>query len=163
LTALSQNLNEAWTLLRKNDVAIDLMRTVFYQGRDPTSKAAWMAAIEAAPKLLSELQEAAAHLRKLETAATQAARDARRKAGRPQGSSTMPSDHIIVLAALFRKATGRIPGSGPGPFASFVAAFLEAVGRSIAFDTVSGLIKPARNASLAGYGSDRISSPFRRQ
>jgi hypothetical protein len=159
LTALKQNLSEATVLLRKNDVVIDLMRATFYQGRDPTSKATWTAAPEATPKILSELQGAVAHLRKLETAASQAANDARRKAGRPQGSSTIPSEQIIVLAKLFRRATARVPGTGPGPFATFVAAFLDAVGRNIAFDTVSGLIKPARKASLAEHGS---SSPFRR-
>jgi hypothetical protein len=162
LTALRQNLSEAWVLLRKNDVVIDLMRAIFYTGRYQSSKATWAAAYDAAPKILSELQGAAAHLRKLEAAASQAATDARRKAGRPQGSSTIPSEYIIILAELFRRATGRIPGAGPGPFASFVAAFLDAVGRSIAFDTVSGLIKPARKVSLAGYGGGRISSPFRR-
>jgi hypothetical protein len=158
LAALEQRLKRARTLLSQNDVVVDLMRAIFQARSNQTSHTT----SGAASQILNELNEAAAHLRMLEIAASRAGANAKKKGGRPKNSSTIPSGYIIRLAELYRLATSRIPGAGDGPFASFVTAFLDAVGRTIAPDSVIGLIKRARKEAPRVAQSNGAKSPFER-
>jgi hypothetical protein len=153
LTKLKQKLSDANELLIKVDVFSDLIRAIFHARYTKESKAV------AASKILTELSEAASHIRKLEMAASRAAASARNKPGRPNGGSTiLPSGYIVNLAKLYRGATGRVPGAGEGPFGFFLVEFLNAVGRrNLASRSVFNLIISARKKSLAADAD----SPFR--
>ena len=92
-------------------------------------------------------KEAVAELVTLQTAASRVAdKPPMKQEGRP---TVLPQDLVVSLAHLYREATERKPGAGPGPFARFVAEFLEAIGlRDIASATVIDAIKRARERDL---------------
>jgi hypothetical protein len=162
LAALERQLSAARTLLNQNDVAFDLMRAIF-QARDNDGSQTTRGDISlASSQILKELNVAAVHLRKLEIAASKAAANAKRKGGRPKNSSAISSDYIIGLARCYRLATNKVPGAGEGPFASFVGAFLDAVGRSIAPSSVIGLIRQARKEAPLLHRGGGLKSPFER-
>jgi hypothetical protein len=96
----------------------------------------------------------------LESAARRAAANVHRRDGRPKGTSALPSEYVVRLAMLFRSSTGRKPGAGAGPFARFVSAFLDAIGRRIADGAVIAAIKSARTQSLQ-RPSGWPTSPFK--
>jgi hypothetical protein len=154
LTKLEQKLSDAHELLGKTAVAGELIRAIFDAHYTQTP------AGDAASKILTELNEAARHVRKLEMATSRAAAKARRRSGRPNsGSTILPSDYIVKLARLYRGATGQVPGAGEGPFGFFLLDFLNAVGRgNLAGRSVFNLIISARKKSLAADAD----SPFKR-
>jgi hypothetical protein len=162
LAALEQKLSAARTLLNQNDVVGDLMRAIFQARCNHATQTTRGAIPVLASQILSELNVAAVHLRKLEIAASKAAANAKRKGGRPKNSSTISSDYIIGLAKRYRLATSRVPGACEGPFASFVGAFLDAVGRAIAPDSVVGLIRRARKEAFLMHRRGGPKSPFER-
>jgi hypothetical protein len=159
-TNLKRELSDARALLMKEDVFFGLVRATFHARYTQAPIAVLKADPLVASKILGELTEAASHIRKLEMAASRAAANARRKAGRPKsGSTILPSDYIVGLARLYRDATGRVPGAGEGPFGFFLVEFLNAVGRrNLASRSVFNLIIPARETSLATDPN----SPFKR-
>jgi hypothetical protein len=158
LTKLKKKLSDAHELLRKTDVVVDLMMATIH-ARYTQPLAALKADFFVASKIVTELAEAASHVRKLEMTASRAATKARSKPGRPNsGSTILPSDYIVGLAKLYRDATGRVPGAGEGPFGSFLVEFLNAVGGNLATRSVFNLIIRARKKSLA----EDADSPFKR-
>jgi len=160
LETLKNNLSAARELLRKTDVAADLIRAIFHARHKQAPIDVLKADPFAAGKITDELSEAASYVRKLEMAASRAAANARRKPGRPNsGSTVLPSDYIVRLAKLYRGANGRVPGAGEGPFGFFLVEFLNAIGRgNLTPRSVFNLIISARNESLAADAD----SPFKR-
>ena len=110
-----------------------------------------------------KVKEVATGLNTLETAARRAARDVRRRGGRPKGTAVLLPHQIIGLADLYRRSTGVKPGGGPGPFARFACEFLRGVGHDHPVSaSVIDAIKDARTQApkllaAAGYP---IASPF---
>jgi hypothetical protein len=49
--------------------------------------------------------------------------------GRPKLTSVLPTGHILALANVYRKSTGREPSANEAPFARLAREFLRAVGR----------------------------------
>jgi hypothetical protein len=88
----------------------------------------------------------------LEAGAVRAADGAHKGRGRPRGTSVLPPDYIIALAAVYRSSTGSKPGAGDGPFAKFVMEFLTALRRNIEYESVIGAIQDARALSFQDGG-----------
>ena len=149
-------------LATNNDEVSHGLFKVLYEVANGPFKGAPIKSIETSPVTLTrnELNEAMAGLLTLETAARRAATNVRRRGGRPKGTAALPPECIVHLAMLFRSSTGTRPGAGEGPFARFVSAFLNAVGRAIADSAVIDAIKDARAQSLQ-QPSGWPSSPFK--
>jgi len=91
-----------------------------------------------------EFDKRVAVLKELEEAAYRATETVRKKRGRPPGKANLPHDFILTLAGVYRDITKRKPGAGSGPFAQFTRAFLSALGRECAHETVIEAIKIAK-------------------
>jgi hypothetical protein len=82
--------------------------------------------------------------------ASLAAEQLRQKRGRPPEISVRQTTLIVNLERTYRGVTGKPGGAGPGPFAQFVAEFLDALGRPITESTVIKAIKTARKSPKWG-------------
>jgi hypothetical protein len=106
-----------------------------------------------------------AGLAALETAAFRAARNLRKRPGRPSGTGILPLGFIIELESAYRYLTGKPGGAGRGPFARFVRKFFEALGRTITEESVIDAIKAAKKRKewgrplLARIGGKTPSNP----
>ncbi len=135
----------------QGDIGRDLFRAVFFNKKSQASpfSLAWVPPDDDDPPfdpvhLADTIKNVVAGLATLETAANRAADDMRIR-GRPKGTGVLSSGYILALALTYRESTGHKPGAGNGPFARFVGAFLEALGRSnITSTTLIGTIKDAR-------------------
>jgi hypothetical protein len=158
---LAKALGRARALAKKEDVIDHLFRAMYEEANGPyTSAANQDFENSAVSRTLNKLDEARAGLLALETAASKAATDPRRRGGRPKGTSILPPEYIVRLAMLFRSSTGTRPGAGEGPFSRFVGVFLNAVGGKIADSAVIDAIKDARAQSFQ-QPSGWPSSPFK--
>jgi hypothetical protein len=106
-------------------------------------------------------KKAVASLAALETAALRATDYEKRPGrGRRKGTMVLPAGYIVVLAALYREATGAKAGAGRGPFVRFVSAFLAAIGNAnISEDYVIELAQAARSWART-HPSGWAPSPF---
>jgi hypothetical protein len=154
LTQLKQKLSDSYALLKKNDVAAELRKAVF-GARYTKPTVILMADLR---KVLNEVTKFGSHVREFAMTASTAATKARRKPGRPSGSTILPSYYIVGLAKLYRDATGHVPGAGEGPFGLFLVEFLNAVGANLERRSVFNLIISERKKSLAADAN----SPFKR-
>ncbi len=77
-----------------------------------------------------KLEQLVAELSALEAAANVAADNICAQAGAPGGDGILTGGDLSALRAIYRRATGKQPILGPGPFAEFVELFLIAIGRS---------------------------------
>jgi hypothetical protein len=149
LGQLAKALGRAHAVAKKDDVINDLFKASFEATNGPfTSAANQNIGSSAISRSLNVINKAVAGLLILETTARGAAANIHRPDGRPKGTSVLPPEYIVRLAMLFRSSTGTKPGAGEGPFARFVSAFLDAVGRAIAESAVFDAIKDARTRSL---------------
>jgi hypothetical protein len=149
LGQLAKALGRACPVFKEDGVVDDLVRSIYEAANGPLTPGA-IPKIEpsAVSHSLDVVDKSIAGLLILETAARRAAANVRRQDGRPKGTSVLPPEYLVRLAMLFRSSTGTRPGAGEGPFARFVSAFLNAVGRTIADSTVIDAIKNARAQSL---------------
>ena len=146
---LTKALDRAHALAKKDDITNELWRARYEEANGPyTSAANQDFANSAVSRALAELKKAMDSLLLLKAAACRVTADARRPGGRPKGTAVLPPEYIVRLAILFRSSTGTRPGAGEGPFARFVSAFLDAVGRTIAESAVIDTIKDARATSF---------------
>jgi hypothetical protein len=90
-----------------------------------------------------EFKKTVANLEALTEAAHKAANAVRTRRGRRKGTGILPFDFVEGLAAVYRDATGKIPGASGGPFAKFVCAVLDALGRynEAEDDNMTGALK----------------------
>jgi hypothetical protein len=110
-------------------------------------------------------------LANLAEAGHRAANDVRRADGRPKGTGVFRKKFVVALAAVYRFTTDEKPGAGDGPFAKFVCAVLDALGRyndaedgrvadTLTYLSVVDLTKEARAWSLAPPFERLWGSPF---
>jgi hypothetical protein len=78
------------------------------------------------------------------TAASRAAGQMRRRAGRPGGAGERQIELIIGLEHTYRDITGTPGGAGRGPFARFIKEFLGALGHMTTEENAAQLIRAAR-------------------
>jgi hypothetical protein len=161
LRQLAKALGRACTVFKEDGVVDDLVRSIYEAANGPLTPGA-IPKIEpsAVSHSLDVTNKSIEGLLILENAARIAAANVHRRDGRPKGTSVLPPEYIVRLAMLFRSSTGTRPGAGEGPFARFVSAFLDAVGRTIADSAVIDAIKNARAQSLQ-QPSGWPASPFK--
>ncbi len=161
LGQLAKALGRACAAAKEDGVVDDLFRSIYQAANGPLTPGA-IPKIQpsAVSRSLDVVNKSIAGLLILENAARRAAANVPRRDGRPKGTSALQPEYIVRLAILFRSSTGTRPGAGEGPFAGFVSAFLDAVGRTIADSAVIDAIKNARALSLQ-QPSGWPSSPFK--
>jgi len=161
LGQLTKALGRACAAAKEDGVVDDLFRSIYEAANGPLTPGA-IPKIEpsAVSRSLDAVNKSIEGLFVLEKAARRAAANVHRRDGRPKGTSALPPEYIVRLAMLFRSSTGTKPGAGEGPFARFVSAFLDAVGRTIANGAVIDAIKSARAQSLQ-EPSGWPTSPFK--
>jgi hypothetical protein len=86
----------------------------------------------------------------METAASRAAEQMRRKPGAPRGASEQQIELIVNLEHAYQSITGKSGGAGCGPFARFVKDFFGALGRATTEGNVVQLIRAARKTPRWG-------------
>jgi hypothetical protein len=92
----------------------------------------------------NKFDELTAGIADLETAASRAAEDARRKPGKPRGTGVLNSDFIVSLEHAYRSITGKPGTASRGQFAQFIVKFMGALGRKIEIEAVVQAIRTAK-------------------
>lgn len=137
--------------MRAPDLANDLIWG--WWGGTSESAEAWAEVKNVEPLYIKrQFEKLLEGLAALEAGAVRAADGAHKGRGRPRGTSVLPPDYIIALAAVYRSSTGSKPGAGDGPFAKFVMEFLTALRRNIEYESVIDAIQDARALSFEDGG-----------
>jgi len=87
------------------------------------------------------------NLTELKTNSSHAAKQLRRKSGRPRGG-VLQGDFLNSLESTYRNSTGERGGTGVGPFSRFAVEFFAALGHEVAEQTVSTAFKTIRKKPL---------------
>ena len=149
--------NMIYDAMRTPDLADDLIWG--WWGGTSECADAWAEVKDVEPLYIKrQFEKVLEGLAALEVGAVRAADGAHKGRGRPHGTSVLPPDYIIALAAMYRGSTGSKPGAGDGPFAKFVMEFLTALRRNIEYESVIGAIQDAR--ALSFQGGIVAASPF---
>jgi hypothetical protein len=119
---------------------------------------------EDSTRIIDELAKALRTLEKLETVASRAFNDARRKNGRPERSLKLPTlDTIIGLAGVYRRSAGMLPAAGDGVFSQFAFECLKALGHTnFKYSSLVNAIKRARHQAQLYSATSHKPSPFQR-